>query len=275
MSEPDWLRTNRATWDERVPIHLAAPSYDLGPLRRGEGRLHPIEESELGPVEGLEILHLQCHFGRDSLILAQKGARVTALDFSAPAISLARQLAEELGLAGQAFFVEANLYDARTAIGRPAAFDRVFVSWGAICWLPDIREWARIVSHFLKPGGALYLAEGHPVMQVLDYKAPTADGLLDFLTPYFDTRGIVEDDPSDYADPDARIVNSRSYFWIHPLGEIVSALTEAGLAIEWLHEHDTIPWRGFPCLVEDADGMFHWPDRRWLPLAVSLSARRR
>ena len=124
-------------------------------MREGRARLHSIEEAELGPVEGLSILHLQCHFGRDSLTLAQRGAVVVGLDFSEPAILAARSLAAEVGLADRARFIQADLYDAPQAIGAPAAFDRVYVTWGAINWLPDIGRWAEIVAHFLKPGGLI------------------------------------------------------------------------------------------------------------------------
>ena len=182
----DWRAVNRANWDERVPIHLAAPSYDLGPLRAGKGRLHPIEEAELRPVAGLRVLHLQCHFGRDTLTLAQRGAEVVGLDFSGPAIKAARALAAEIGLADRARFVEADLYDAPAAIREPGAFDLVFVTWGAIYWLPDIRRWAEIVAFFLKPGGTLYLAEGHPSALVFDDMAPKHDGLPGWFAPYFD-----------------------------------------------------------------------------------------
>ena len=154
---------NRANWDERTTVHLGRGSdYDLAALRSGSGRLHPIEEAELGDVRGLRVLHLQCHFGVDTLKLAHRGATVVGLDFSATAIEAARKLAIELGLAGSARFVLADLYDAPAAIPEPASFDRVFVTWGATCWLPDIRRWAAIVASFLKSGGRLYYADAHP-----------------------------------------------------------------------------------------------------------------
>ena len=162
MTSADWRAANRANWDERVRVHLGPGGYDLAPLRAGRDRLNAIEEAELGSVDGLRVLHLQCHFGRDTLILAQRGADVVGLDFSAPAITAARKLSSELGLESRARFIEADLYDAENAIPEPHAFDLVFVTWGAITWLPDIRRWAEIVAHFLKPGGALYLADGHP-----------------------------------------------------------------------------------------------------------------
>ena len=272
MSYPDWRTLNRANWDERVPIHLAARIYDATSLRAGRAKKNAIEEAELGPVDGLRLLHLQCHFGRDSLILAQRGATVVGLDFSTPAIAAARALAAELGLADRTRFVEADLYDAPKAIAEPASFDRVYVTWGAICWLPDIAGWARIVAHFLRPGGSLYLAEGHPAALVLDDAVPQPDGRPGFFVPYFHTEPLVLDDPTDYADPEARLTNSRTCEWIHPLGSVVSALIAAGLRLDWLHEHDAITWRMFKCLVEGPDGLFRWPDRPWLPLSYSLQA---
>ena len=275
MTDEDWRAVNRANWDERVPVHLAAPSYDLAALRAGRGRLHPIEEAELRPVAGLRVLHLQCHFGRDTLTLAQRGAEVVGLDFSAPAIAAARALAAELGLADRARFVEADLYDAPAAIHEPAAFDLVYVTWGAINWLPDIRRWAEIVAFFLKPGGTLYLAEGHPTALVFDDAAPAQAGMPGWFAPYFDRAPCVFDDPSDYADPTARLAHARTYSWMHPLGEVVTSILAAGLDLKWLHEHDRVPWRMFECLIEDAEGMYGWPKEPWLPLAFSLRAQRR
>jgi SAM-dependent methyltransferase len=166
VSEPAWKAANRAHWDEKVAVHLGPRGYDLTSLRAGRGRFNAIEEEELGPVDGRHILHLQCHFGADSLKLVQRGATVVGLDFSAAAIEAARQLASELRLADRARFVQADLYDAPTAIPGAAAFDMVFVTWGAIIWLPDICRWSEIVCHFLKPGGSLYLAEAHPTAMV-------------------------------------------------------------------------------------------------------------
>jgi SAM-dependent methyltransferase len=270
----DWRHSNRANWDERVAIHLGAECYDLGPLRAGCGRLNPIEETELGPVDSLRVLHLQCHFGRDSLILAQRGARVVGLDFSGPAIAEARGLAAELDLAERTGFVEADLYDAPTAIPEPGSFDLVFVTWGAINWLPDIRRWAEIVAWFLKPGAALYLVEGHPAALVLDDAAPGHGDMPGWYAPYFHREPLVLNDSCDYADETARLRNARTYEWIHPLGEVISSLLGAGLTLRWLHEHQAVPWRMFRLLVRDTEGMYRWPDKPCLPLAFSLRAER-
>jgi SAM-dependent methyltransferase len=228
MSEPEWATANRANWDERVGIHLGPRGYDLTDLLNGNGRLDPIVESELPAVSGRRVLHLQCHFGADTLTLAQRGAAVVGLDFSASAIAAAQSLAAELGLSAAARFIQADLYDAPSAVAEPHGFDLVFVTWGALCWLPDIRRWAQIVAHFVKPGGALYLAEGHPAIMVLDDAAPQTGGEPGFFVPYFHTEPMVFDEPIDYADSTARITNRRTYEWIHPLGEVVTALIAAG-----------------------------------------------
>lgn len=272
-AEPDWRALNRANWDERVPIHIGPRGYDIAGLLNGTARLNAIEEAELGPVAGLRVLHLQCHFGRDTLILVQRGATAVGLDFSAPAIDAARDLANRLGAADRARFVQADLYDAMTAIPEPASFDAVFVTWGALPWLPDVARWARIVAHFLKPGGWLYLAEGHPAALVLDdEERATPDGNPGFLLPYFHTDALRLDDAVDYLDRTARLTNAATCQWIHPVGKVVTSLIEAGLRLDWLHEHPAITWRMFHCLVEDDTGLYHWPDKPWLPLSYSLRA---
>lgn len=274
-ADKDWRAINRANWDERVGVHLKAPGYDLAPLRAGRGRLNAIEEAELGDVSGLEVLHLQCHFGADTLSLAQRGARVTGLDFSEPAIAAARDLADELGLADRARFICADLYDAPSAVGKAGAFDLVYVTWGTTCWLPDIRHWAAIVADFLKPGGRLYYADGHPSAYVFDDETKLPDGMPGYFAPYFERDPLVMNDGLDYADPDARLVNATNVSWMHSLSSILGGLIDAGLSLDWLHEHAQVPWQMFHILVKRDDGDWHWPDKPWLPLAVSLQASRR
>jgi SAM-dependent methyltransferase len=274
VPEPEWHRANRVHWDERVAIHLGPRGYDLARLRDRTGRLNGIEEAELPPVAGQRVLHLQCHFGADSLMLAQRGADVVGVDFSAPAIATARRLASELGLADRARFVEADVYDAPGAVPLPHGFDLVFVTWGAICWLPDIRAWAKVVAIMLRPGGSLYLAEGHPAAYVLDDAAPRPDGMPGFFAPYFSRDPIVTQADRDYIDPDATFANPTEHTWIHPLGDTVTGLLEAGLRLDWLHEHAAVPWQMFQILVKDSAGLYRWPDKPWLPLAFSLLATR-
>jgi SAM-dependent methyltransferase len=275
VSEPVWRATNRAHWDEKVALHLGPRGYNLTSLRAGHGRFNAIEEAELWPVAGSRILHLQCHFGSDSLKLAQRGASVVGLDFSAPAIEAARQLAAELGLADRARFVHADLYDAPAAIPERAAFDMVFVTWGAISWLPDIYRWAQIVCHFLKPGGSLYLAEAHPAAMVFDDAAMLSDGRPGYFAPYFSREPVVMEEAHDYIDETTTVANATTYTWVHPLGEVISAVLEAGMTLDWLHEHDTVTWHMFDVLIKGADGLWRWPDKPWLPLAFSLRATRR
>ncbi|MDO9711957.1 class I SAM-dependent methyltransferase [Paracraurococcus lichenis] len=273
MTEPDWRATNHALWEERTAVHLAPGGYDLAALRAGAGRLDAIVEAELGPVAGLRVLHLQCHFGRDTLTLAQRGAAATGLDFSGAAIAAARGLAAELGLADRARFVEADLYAAPAAIPEPAGFDLVFVTWGALPWLPDIAGWARIVAGFLRPGGRLYLAEAHPAALVFDDAGEGATpGRPGWLVPYFEREAVVLEATEDYANPEARLTSTRETTWMHPLSAVVGALRGAGLALDWLHEHPRVSWRMFRGLARDADGLWAWPGKPWLPLAYSLSA---
>jgi len=275
MTEPEWCRANRANWDERVRVHIGPGGYDLSDLRAGHGKLNTIEEAELPPVDGKRVAHLQCHFGADSLTLAQRGAEVVGLDFSAPAIEAARELADELGLVNRARFVHADLYDALAAISPPHGFDMVFVTWGAICWLPDISRWARIVAALLHPGGSLYLAEGHPTACVFDDAARSPDGMPGVFAPYFSHEPVIDAEGSDYVDPNARLANATIYNWIHPLGDVITSLIAAGMTLDWLHEHDAVPWRMFRILVKAASGLYRWPDKPWLPLAFSLCATRR
>jgi SAM-dependent methyltransferase len=274
VSEPVWKATNRAHWDEKVALHLGPRGYNLTSLRAGHGRFNAIEEAELWPVAGSRILHLQCHFGSDTLKLAQRGATVVGLDFSAPAIDAARRLAGELGLADRARFVHADLYDAPAAIPERASFDMVYVTWGAIHWLPDIYRWAQIVCHFLKPSGSLYLAEAHPAAMVFDDAAVLPDGRPGYFAPYFSREPVVMEEAHDYIDETTTVVNATTYTWVHPLGDVISSLLKAGMTLDWLHEHDGVTWHMFDVLVRSADGLWRWPDKPWLPLAFSLRATR-
>jgi SAM-dependent methyltransferase len=184
----------------------------------------------------------------------------------------ARSLAAEVGLAERSRFIHANVYDARHTLPEPESFDLVYTTWGTIGWLPDVAEWARIVAWFLKPGGRLYFADGHPTAFVFD--GLSADDMPAFAYPY-DTDGVADvvDDTTDYADEAAVLENTRTFEWMHPLGDTLTALIDAGLALEFVHEHYEVPWKIFDSVVPTRDGLFGWPDKKWLPLGVSLSAR--
>jgi SAM-dependent methyltransferase len=275
MTEPEWHRLNRLHWEDRVAIHLGPRGYDLNRLRAGRETLNGIEAAELPPLAGKRVLHLQCHFGRDSLILVQRGAaEIVGVDFSASAVVAANRLAQEIGVADRARFVESDVYDTPAAVPEPHGFDLVFVTWGAICWLPDIRAWARVVAAMLRPGGALYLAEAHPAACVLDDIRRSVDGMPGFFAPYFSRDPVVYTEERDYIDPEATFTHPTSHSWIHPLGDIVTGLIEAGMRLNWLREHDAVTWAMFRILVQGEDGLYRWPDKSWLPLAFSLMATR-
>jgi SAM-dependent methyltransferase len=273
-TQDDWLALNLANWNERVAIHLNTPRlhYRLNALKNGTEQLDPIATDILGPIDGMRVLHLQCHFGADTLTIAQHGATVTGLDFSPPAIAAANALAAELNLSDRARFVEANIYDAEIAINQPASFDRVFVSWGALCWLPDIHAWARIVASFLKPNGYLALADAHPVAYVFDDMTATPDGMPGWYAPYLARQPLREDRPEDYADPAARLKNSRTVEFTHPISDVITALLYAGLRIDRFHEHDSVVWQMFAQLQKRGRDEHVWPDKPWLPLSYSLRA---
>ena len=276
----EWLERNRARWDELVPIHVAAPMYDRTALREGRGRfMTPMEESELAGLapegwNGLRVLHLQCHFGQDTLVFAQRGAEVVGLDFSMPAVEEARVVAAELGLSDRARFVHANVYDARHLLPEPGGFDVVYSTWGTIGWLPDVAEWARIIAWFLKPGGRLYFADGHPAAWAHDDPA-AGEGLPELRYEYFgDGRPDIWDESGDYADEGAVVENTVSWEWSHPTAEVLTALLDAGFRLDFYHEHDIVPWQMFRALEHTGDGLWGWPAERWLPLTYSLAATR-
>ncbi len=264
------MAVNQLYWDEAVEIHLQSAFYDVDGFRAGRCTLPSIALSELGDVSGQQVLHLQCHFGMDSLSLARRGAEVTGLDYSGAAVTVARALAKEIDVAAR--FVESNLYDARAAIAD--CFDLVFTSWGVLGWLPDLGEWARIIAHFLKPGGRFYILEGHPALHWFDDRAGTAAAPLTAIYPYRgDGRPERYDEPGTYTDGGEPMVNTEKYFWRHSLGDIVSAIAAAGLRIEFLHEHPVVAWKALPALVQGGDGYWRTrPDCPDLPLSFSLAA---
>ena len=278
----DWLALNRANWDERVPVHLASPDYDLVAFRAGRRQLDALTEAMLPPLAGLRVLHLQCHFGKDTLVLAGRGAAVTGVDFSPAAVAAAQALAAELGLPAR--FILSDLYGAPAAVAEPGSFDLVFTTWGTICWLPDIAAWARVVAGFLRPGGRLLFLDAHPTAYVFDDlanagaaastqdNAPDGNGRPGWFMPYFNGGPLVLDDPTDYADPAARLRNARQVTWLHPLGSVLGALQGAGLRLDRVAEHPRLTWQMFRCLMRDGDGLWTWPDRPWLPLSLEVQA---
>lgn len=266
--EPSFA-ANQRLWDAWTAIHAAGDFYDLQAFREGGVRLRPYEIELVGDVTGMTLLHLQCHFGIDTLSWARLGARVTGADLSPAAIELATQLAKDLGFP-EARFVRANLYDLPSVLD--GQFDVVYSSRGVLGWLPDIRGWARVVAHFLAPGGTFFISEAHPVLQAFENEG-VEPGELRLAYPYWE-----HDAPltfavkGSYADPDADVGDQTEHGWDHGLGEIITALIEAGLRIERLVEHPFLEWK-VDFLVEADDGTWVMPpDAGELPLMFSLVA---
>ncbi len=270
MSDAESFAVNLAWWDGVVETHVNSSDYLTKAFRAGGDTLHPIESEEIGDVRGKSLVHLQCHFGLDTLSLARRGAKVTGLDFSPNAVRTAQALAAEAKI--DARFVQSNVYDAPAALGE--AYDIAFVTWGAIVWLPDLHRWARVVAEVLKPGGFLYLLEGHPMALTLEQKK--AEDPLTPGWPYFQhAEPSVIEEEGTYANKDAKLAHTRTHEWAHPLQEIFGALLAAGLTIEMFHEHDRIAWQLWPCLEYDGTRMYRLPkDRMRLPLSFSLRARK-
>lgn len=264
----DHLDVNRALWDERVPIHVGTELYDVPGFLAGRDTIEPMEDAELGDLTGLRVAHLQCHFGMDTLSLARRGATVVGLDFSEPAIAQARALAEQAGIAG-ATFVHGTVESARELL--EDEFDLVYTTWGVLIWLPDLDGWARTVASLLRPGGWLYLAEGHPYAWMLK---PVGDGRFEQeAIPYGGGARVEWDEPGTYADEAAPTEHTKSVEFQHGLGEIVTAVATAGLRIDFLHEHDAVPWRMWDGMVQGDDRLYRLPGSS-LPVAYSLRATR-
>jgi SAM-dependent methyltransferase len=228
----------------------------------------PLEREEVGDVAGKSLLHLQCHFGLDTLSWARLGAQVTGVDFSEEAITLGRALSDELGI--EADFICSDLYDLPTVL--TGQFDIVFTSYGVLCWLPDLTRWAEIIAHFLRPGGTFYIAEIHPFAAVF-YDEEDAESLEVFY-PYFHTPEPLRfEEEGSYAVPDTQVVHTVTYEWPHSLGDVINSLISAGLQIEFLHEFPYACYGMFPFLEQDEDGWWRSKDRDGsIPMTFSLKA---
>jgi len=265
----EYLEANQRHWDEVVPIHVASEMYDVASFKAGKSKLKPIEREELGDVRGKTLLHLQCHFGLDTLSWAREGAVVTGIDFSERAVEAARGIAAECGV--DARFLVSNIYELPDNLD--GEFDIVFTSYGALNWLPDLGRWAQIASHFTRPGGTFYVVEFHPVINIFDDRPEVDD--LRVRYPYFPREApLVFDDDGTYADLSAKLQHRRTCEWPHPTSEVVSALIDAGLRIEFFHEFPFMPYAQLPSLMERVD------DMTWrltehdgsVPLAYSIMA---
>jgi SAM-dependent methyltransferase len=271
----DYRDVNLASWNDRVAAHAASPDYAVARFTDDPAFVSEVvafDRPRLGDIAGLDAVHLQCHIGTDTVSLARLGARMTALDFSAPALEQGRRLAEAVGV--EITFVESDLYGAREALGT-GRFDLVYTGIGALCWLPDVRRWAEVVASLLKPGGRLFMREGHPVLWAL--AEPRPDGLVVLEFPYFEqAEPMIWTDGGTYVETDAVFTENTSHEWNHGLGEIVGAVLAAGLELTALEEHDTVPWNALPGQMHDTGGgEFQLSDRpERLPHTYTLQARK-
>ncbi len=264
----EYSKANRRYWDGLVPVHFDSNFYDVASFKAGESTLRPTELKEIGDVSGRSLLHLMCHFGLDTLSWARLGARVTGADFSGPAINAARRLAEDCDI--EALFIESDTYDLSSRLDDQ--FDIVFTSYGVLFWLPDVVRWANIVAKFLRPGGLFYIVEFHPIQGIFEQR--NEDSELVVSRPYFtpDEPLRIEEDGS-YAGRDTQLEHRLTYSWPHPLGEVVTALIDAGLRIEFLHEFPFTVEEFFPSCVASSEESFRLAKHDGsVPLLYSIKA---
>ncbi|WP_155971896.1 class I SAM-dependent methyltransferase [Paenibacillus sp. Soil522] len=260
---------NRLNWNDRTAIHAKSAFYNIDAFLAGKSSLSELDQTELGNVAGRSMLHLQCHFGKDSLSWARMGVHVTGVDFSEEAIALAKSLNERLGL--DARFLCSDIYDAAEAL-QGEQFDIVYTSYGVLCWLPDLTRWAELISTSLKSGGTFYMAELHPLVFI--YEAE--DDRLKISYPYFDNDARRYESASTYTGDEDKLEHPVTYQWQHTLGEIVSALVGAGLTLEFLHEFPFTVYDMFPGLmIQDERGKWRMKENDHLPLLFSVKASKR
>lgn len=259
-----YFESNKKLWNERTGVHVKSAFYDNDGFITGKNSLNKIELDELGDVNGKSLLHLQCHFGQDTISFARLGAKATGVDFSEEAIKNAIEINNKCGT--DAEFVNCNVYDLKNHLDKK--YDIVFCSYGVTGWLPDLDSWAEIISHFLKPGGFFYYVEFHPVVWMFD------DNFEKIEYPYFNT-----DEPikiissSTYADRNLKLQEINEFGWNHSLSEIFNSLTASGLRVEYIHEFPFSPYNIFPGMYQSEDG--YWRMSKFgdkLPMLFSIKA---
>ena len=258
----DHFEVNKATWNEKVKIHAKSDMYDLEAFKKGKSSLMSYELKALGDVSGQSLLHLQCHFGQDTLSWSRLGAKCVGVDLSDEGIALAKSLNDELGL--DARFECCNVLDTSNYI--TDHFDIVFTSYGVIGWLPDLKPWGRMIGERLKKGGTFYMVEFHPIVWMFDY----LDGKKEMRYGYMQDEAIYEEYEGTYADENSKMV-SKEYGWNHGFSEIVNALIEGGLKIDYLNEYDESPYNVLPDLVKTKSGNYESKDKLY-PLMFEIKA---
>lgn len=272
----EYRRVNHANWESRVPLHAGPGGYELDRFRDDPQWISDVvtfDRPRLGDVSDLDVVHLQCHIGTDTLSLARLGARVTGLDFSAAALDVARSLFDDCGAEGT--FVEADLYDAVDALG-PGRFDLVYTGVGALTWLPRISDWAQVVAALLRPGGRLFVRDCHPVLFTLDDERN--DGLMAIEHPYFETtEGVRFVTEQSYVVHAGSVPSPETLEFNHGLAEIITSVLDAGMELTAIEEHDTVPWCALgEQMIEVDDNEYRLRDRpNRVPMTFTLQARMR
>ncbi len=264
----EYLHANQTVWDQWTGEHEKSPFYDVAGFRAGKDRLRSIELSELGTVSGQSLLHLQCHFGLDTLAWARRGALVTGVDFSEKSMGLARALSQELTIPAK--FVCADIYQLPERLS--GEFDIVFTSYGVLHWLRDLQPWGKIIAHFLKPNGIFYMVEDHPTFRMFTTEDHTKIALAN---PYFFSELPERVEATGSYATENKGEAASFYIWNHGLGEVITALLEAGLTLEFLHEFPYAARAKFPFMEQGEDGWWrlpaHYPQ---IPFLFSLQARK-
>ncbi|UAB74378.1 bifunctional 2-polyprenyl-6-hydroxyphenol methylase/3-demethylubiquinol 3-O-methyltransferase UbiG [Mesoflavibacter sp. SCSIO 43206] len=260
----DAFSTNKATWNKKVKAHANSDFYNLDAFINGENSLNAYELKALPDVKGKSLLHLQCHFGQDTLSWSKLGAKCTGVDLSDEGVKLAQQLNNQLKL--DANFICCNVLDTSQHVKEQ--FDIVFTSYGVIGWLPDLKPWGKMIAERLKEGGTFYMVEFHPIVWMFDY----LDGQPKMKYGYMQDEAIYEEYEGTYADTDSKMI-SKEYGWNHGLSEVINALTEAGLRIDYLNEHDESPYNVLPNLEQTKSETYVTKDKLY-PLIFEIKARK-
>ncbi len=260
----NYFKVNKDTWNKKVGIHAKSKMYKMEAFKAGETSLMPYELKALGGVSGKSLLHLQCHFGQDTLSWSRMGAKCVGVDLSDEGIKLAKQLNAELKL--DADFICCNVLDTSRYVLQN--FDIVYTSYGVIGWLPDLKPWAKMIAERLKPGGVFYIVEFHPILWMFDY----VDGKPHMKYHYNQKEVIYEEYEGTYADQSSKMI-SKEYGWNHGLSEVINALIEAGLQVEYLNEYDESPYDVFPDLIKQKNGMFKMKNQLF-PMIFEIKARK-
>ena len=244
----EYYESNKRRWNELVAIHAKSAEYDLDGFLAGKSSLHQVELDALGDVSGKSLLHLQCHFGLDTISWSRLGAKATGVDFSETGIEFAQELAKRVDTDTR--FICSNIYDLPQVLDEQ--FDIVFTSFGVLCWLGDIEAWGRIIANYLKPGGVFLIVEGHPILWVFDDEHPTA---LKIKYSYWHTQEPMRwDTDGTYVETEIKPKHSVTYEWQHTISDVLNALITSGLTLLEVKEYPFIPWKPYPMAKKDDQG---------------------